>query len=78
MNAIKVNPKTVVLIPAKTAQVSEVTWRTSDDPFKQRLHIVVNDAAAFLIEGDDYGRLGQWTDDTMKQIVLERLGVQEM
>ena len=30
MNAIAIKPKTVEVMPARTAQFSELTWRTSD------------------------------------------------
>ena len=77
MNAIKVNAKTVVLVPAKTAAITELTWRTSDDPFARRLHIVVNNAAAMALEGADYDALGDWNDATIKKLVMDWLGVQE-
>ena len=77
MNAVKVETKTVVLIPPRTGVVSEVTWRTSDDAFKRRLGIIVNNAAAIVVEGEAYDALGQWTDETMKALVLDRLELTE-
>ena len=77
MNAINVNPKTVTAVPAKTVQVTQVTWRTSDDAFKRRLQVVVNQAVVIVVEGDAYDALGQWTDETIKALVLDRLGLTE-
>ena len=77
MNAINVVAKTVVVMPAKTAEVSSVTWRTLDDAFNRRLRIVVNGAVSFTVEGADYDALGQWTDDTIKALVLARLELVE-
>ena len=51
MNAINVVPKTVVVVPARTADINAVTWRTTDDAFRRRLHIVVNNVAPIVIEG---------------------------
>ena len=77
MNAINVVTKRVELVPARTADVSSLTWRTLDDPFNRQLRIQVNSTVSILIEGDDYDALGQWTDDTMKQTVLEHLKLVE-
>ncbi len=77
MNPINVVLKTVVVMPARTAEVNAVTWRTLDDPFRRRLQIMVNNAAPILIEGDDYDALGQWTDDTVKKLVITRLELVE-
>ena len=77
MNPINVVLKTVVVMPARTAEVNTVTWRTLDDPFRRRLQIMVNNAAPILIEGDDYDALGQWTDDTVKKLVITRLELVE-
>ena len=77
MNAINVVPKTVVVMPARTTEVAAVTWRTLDDAFNRRLRIQVNGAVAITVEGADYDALGQWTDDTVKQIILTRLQLVE-
>ena len=77
MNAINVIPKTVVVMPARTAQISTVQWQTLDDAFNRRLRISVNGAAALVVDGTDYDALGQWTDDTIKQIILTRLQLVE-
>lgn len=76
MNAIAVVPKTVELMPARTAQISQLTWRTSDDAFQRKLQVVVNNATAFTITGADYDALGQWTDDTIKGLILARYGLE--
>ena len=73
MNAINVIPKQVVVVPARTAEINAVTWRTTDDAFRRRLHIVVNGVAPIIIEGEAYDALGQWTDETIKGLVLARL-----
>jgi hypothetical protein len=39
----------------------------------KRLRIHVLGGAVITIEGDDYDALGQWTDDTIKALVLARL-----
>ena len=77
MNAIKVVRKTVVLVPAKTAEISSVAWRTVDDSFARRLRIHVLGGAVITIEGDEYDALGQWTDDTIKKLVMARLELVE-
>ena len=77
MNAIKVVPKTVVVIPARTTDVAAVTWRTMDDAFNKRLRIQVNGAVSITVEGADYDALGEWTDDSIKQIILTRLQLVE-
>jgi len=76
MNAIAVIPKTIELTPARTAEVSSITWRTSDDSFARKLNIVVNNATAFQITGADYDALGQWSDDTIKGLILARYGLE--
>ena len=73
MNAINVIKKTVVVAPARTAEVSSLTWRTIDDVFDRRLRIVVNNQVLIVVEGADYDALGQWTDATIKGIILARL-----
>ena len=73
MNAISVVKKTVVVAPARTAEVSSLTWRTIDDAFDRRLRIVVNNQVLIVVEGADYDALGQWTDETIKGIILARL-----
>ncbi len=77
MNAINVVKKTVVVTPARTAEVSSLTWRTIDDVFDRRLRIVVNNQVLIVVEGAEYDALGQWTDDTIKQIILTRLELVE-
>ena len=77
MNAINVVPKTVVVVPARTAEVAAVTWRTLDDAFNKRLRIQVNGSVSIAVEGADYDALGQWTDETIKQIILTRLQLTE-
>ena len=77
MNAINVVPKTVVVVPARTTEVAAVTWRTLDDAFNKRLRIQVNSSVVIMVEGADYDALGQWTDETVKQIVLTRLQLVE-
>ena len=76
MNAIAVKPKTIELAPARTAQVEGITWRTSDDSFARKLSVVVNNAAAFQITGAEYDALGQWTDETIKGLILARYGLE--
>ena len=77
MNAINVVKKTVVVTPARTAEVSSLTWRTIDDVFDRRLRIVVNNQVMIVVEGAEYDALGQWTDDTIKQTILTRLELVE-
>ena len=77
MNAINVIQKTVVVMPARTAEINSLTWRTLDDPFRRRLQVMVNNMSPILIEGDEYDALGQWTDDTIKKLVITRLELVE-
>jgi hypothetical protein len=76
MDAIAIKPKTIELIPARTAEVSAITWRTNDDSFQRKLTIIVNNAAVFQVSDADYDALGQWTDDTIKGIILLRYGLE--
>ncbi len=77
MTAINVIKKTVVVEPARTAEVASLTWRTLDDGFNRRLRVIVNGAVVLVVEGAEYDALGQWTDDTIKQTILARLGLVE-
>ena len=76
MDAIAIKPTSIELMPARTAMVSTISWRTNDDAFQRKLTIVVNNSTAFQITGDDYDALGQWTDDTIKGLVLARYGLE--
>ena len=76
MNAIAIKPKTIELTPARTAEISSITWRTSDDSFARKLSVVVNNATAFQISGADYDALGQWTDDTIKNLIVSKFGLE--
>ena len=76
MNAIAIKPKTIELTPARTAQLNEITWRTNDDSFQRKLTIIVNNATAFTVTGADYDALGQWTDETIKGLILARFGLE--
>jgi hypothetical protein len=76
MNAIAIKPKTVEVMPARTAQFSELTWRTSDDSFQRKLNIVVNNATTLQIAGADYDALGDWTDETIQALILARFGLE--
>ena len=77
MNAINVIPKTVEVMPARTAQMTSVKWQTLDDAFNRRLRISVNGSVSISVEGAEYDALGQWTDDTIKGIILTRLQLTE-
>jgi hypothetical protein len=76
MNVIAIKPKTIELAPARTAQLNEITWRTSDDAFNRKLQVVVNNATAFTIAGAEYDALGQWTDETIRELILARYGLE--
>ncbi len=76
MNAIAIKPKTIELVPARTAQINDITWRTNDDSFARKLTIIVNNATAFTVTGADYDALGQWTDETIKGLILARFGLE--
>jgi hypothetical protein len=76
MDAIAIKPKSIELMPARTAMVSTISWRTNDDAFQRKLNIVVNDSTAFQVTGDDYDTLGQWTDDTIKGLVIAHFGLE--
>ena len=49
MNAISVVPKKVVVVPARTAEVATLTWRTVDDAFNRRLRIMVNGSVSLEV-----------------------------
>ena len=76
MNAIAIKPKTIELAPARTAEISSITWRTNDDSFGRKLTVIVNNATVFQMVGADYDALGQWTDDTIKGLILARFGLE--
>ena len=76
MNALAIKPKTIELMPARTAQINSITWRTSDDAFARKLNIVVNNATAFQVTGAEYDALGNWTDETIKNLILARFGLE--
>ena len=76
MNAIAIKPKTVEVMPARTAQFTELSWRTSDDSFQRKLIVVVNNAASFQVTGADYDALGQWTDETIENLILAKFGLE--
>ena len=76
MDAIAIKPKSIELVPARTAMVSTISWRTNDDSFQRKLTIVVNNTTAFQVTGDDYDALGEWTDDTIKGLILARYGLE--
>jgi hypothetical protein len=76
MNAIAIKPKTIELAPARTANINNLTWRTSDDAFQRKLQVVVNNATAFTVAGADYDALGQWSDDTIRDLILARFGLE--
>ncbi len=76
MNAIAIKPKTIELMPARTAEIAALTWRTNDDAFNRKLTVIVNNATAFSVAGADYDALGQWTDDTIRDLILARYGLE--
>jgi hypothetical protein len=76
MEAIAIKPKTVEIVPARTAEISSITWRTNDDSFLRKLTIVVNNATSFQVSGADYDALGQWTDETIRDLVLAKFGLE--
>jgi len=76
LNAIAVKPKTIELVPARTAEIASITWRTSDDSFARKLTIVVNNATAFQVTGADYDALGEWTDDTIQGLIIAHYGLE--
>ena len=76
MDAIAIKPKSIELVPARTQEIACITWRTNDDSFGRKLNIVVNNATAFQVSGADYDALGQWTDDTIKGLILARFGLE--
>ena len=76
MDAIAIKPKSMELMPARTAMVSAISWRTNDDSFQRKLNIIVNNATSFQVSGADYDALGQWTDETIKGLVLARYGLE--
>ena len=76
MNAIAIKPKNIEITPARTADISSITWRTNDDSFARKLTVIVNNVTMFQITGADYDALGQWTDDTVKGLILSRFGLE--
>jgi len=76
MNAIAVKPKTIEVMPARTAEISSLTWRTSDDSFARKLTVIVNNVTAIQVVGADYDALGQWTDETIQGLILARFGLE--
>ncbi len=76
MTAINIKTKTIELAPARTAEISTLTWRTNDDSFARKLTVFVNNITAFQVTGTDYDALGEWTDDTIKNLILSKFGLE--
>ena len=76
MTPTPVKTKTIEITPARMAEINNISWRTADDPFGHRLTVVVNNLATFQITGADYDALGEWTDDTIKNLILARYGLE--
>jgi hypothetical protein len=76
MTAINIKPKTIELAPARTTEISNLTWRTSDDSFARKLTVIVNNLTAFQVTGTDYDALGEWTDDTIENLILAKFGLE--
>ena len=76
MNAIAIKPKTIEIMPARTADISQITWRTNDDSFARKLTVIVNNATAFTVTGADYDALGEWTDDAIQNLILAKFGLE--
>lgn len=76
MNAINIKPKTIEIMPARTANISTLTWRTSDDSFARKLTVIVNNLTAFQVIGADYDALGEWTDDIIQNLILAKFGLE--
>lgn len=74
MNAIAIKPKTIEIMPARTAELTAITWRTNDDSFARKLNIIVNNATAFQVTGAEYDALGEWSDATIKNLVFAKFG----
>lgn len=75
MDAIAIIPKSIELSPARTATISDISWRTNDDSFQRKLVIIVDNLTAFQVTGDDYDALGQWTDETIRGLILAHYGL---
>ena len=75
MNALNIVPKEIETVPARRATLNSLTWRTQDDAFARRLTIMVSGAAVFTVSGDAYDALGQWTDETIKDLILAKYGL---
>ncbi|MEI8288896.1 MAG: hypothetical protein WCH99_05440 [Verrucomicrobiota bacterium] len=73
MNAINIIPKNMV-VHGQAVEVTAVNWRTHDDPFNRRLRIIVNSQIQIVVTGDQYDALGQWTDETIRGLILTKLG----
>ena len=76
MNAIAIKPKTVEVMPARTANFTNLFWRTSDDAFQRKLTVVVNNVAVIQVSGADYDALGDWTDETIKNLIFTHFGLE--
>ncbi len=76
MTAINIKPKTIEIMPARTASISTLTWRTSDDSFARKLTIIVNNLTAFQVNGADYDALGEWTDDNIRDLIMTKFGLE--
>jgi hypothetical protein len=77
MNIVNVIPKAVEIVSARTETFSTIKWTTLDDAFNSKLLIIVNGQIRITVTGQDYISLGDWTDATIKQLVLTRLGLTE-
>jgi hypothetical protein len=76
MNQIAVVPKEIEIQPSLKATVSALSWRSTDDAFNRRLSVLAVGVGTFTVSGDDYDALGQWTDDTIRDLILARYGLE--
>ena len=62
MNAIAIKTKTIELVPARTADISSLTWRTSDDAFQRKLAVTEHEETRAKTE------LGAAQKDTAREL----------
>jgi hypothetical protein len=85
MNKINIEPKTIIISPERVVTIAErkvnlssVQWTTNDDSFAKRLQIHINGQLGFMIEGDEYDALGQWTDDDIAGLIIGKYGFKQI
>jgi hypothetical protein len=77
---MNITPKTITVtrdsLVYKFNKVND-THITNDNPIAKRLVVILNESNPpyqLIITGSAYDSLGQWTDETLKQAIVDKMG----